>query len=849
MCEIHPESRKKIAVIVFYRPPDSDLNYIKEFKKTLQLIRSQNKFDQLIVCGDFNLLNIDWNTGVTTNNNIINQHFTKTVKDHYLWQLVNFPTRGENTLDLSLTNIPDKIQNVAGFDDVLETDHKLINFEINLKIQRKSRVERLVYDFAKSDWSSLKVLLSNSRWDLCFAPENIDETLTNWCCMFLSAVDKYIPKHCIKRTHNHPWIDKELLKLIKRKDIQRRKLKKSPSPCDLEKYKTLRRLTKQQIKQKKEQYNTYLTLHENPRRFWSAVKCSTENRKDINFLKTENSYTTDNVEIANILNTFFHSVFNPKDSESSTTPPLPSPSTTDELSGIQLTELEVVGVLRNLNSQKACGPDNIPNRLLIELIAPSLCDVFNMSLALGVVPIQWKMANVTPVHKREDPTLATNYRPISLLCTLSKVLERCVYNHSYQHLEPHMYHMQHGFIRGKSSTTQLLEVYHKILESISNGYEVDAIYLDFSKAFDQVPHHLLLKKLEMLGITGSLLSWFESYLTDRQQRVVIHGVCSEWLPVTSGVPQGSILGPLLFLVYCNDIPTCIEENSTLALFADDSKLYRTLSSPTSSASLQHDLCNIIRWTTNNQMELNAVKCKAMRISRKRTPTQTQYVINENIVEQAPIIKDLGVLITNNLSWSKHIESIVSSANKTLGLVKRICKVVKNTNTRKILYCALVRPKLEYACSVWSPYTIKHRLLIENVQRRASKFILNYPESMPYVERLQKAKLLPLEFRREINDLIIWFKSKHHLITMDINKYISTYNPRYQSRNYDENNFNIIIRHKQEYFQNSYFVRTAKIWNNLPTELKAINSLGAFKGRLNKLYCGKAKTYKLPDNHS
>ena len=854
VCEIHPESRKKMAVIVFYRPPDSDLNYIKEFKKTLQLIRSQNKFDQLIVCGDFNLPNIDWNTGVTTNNNIINQHFTKTVKDHYLWQLVNFPTRGENTLDLILTNIPDKIQNVAGFDDVLETDHKLIHFEINLKLQRKPRVERLVYDFAKPDWSSLKVLLSNSRWDLCFVSGNIDETLSNWCCMFLSAVDKYIPKHCIKRTHNHPWIDKELLKLIKRKDIQRRKLKKFPSKINLEKYKNLRRLTKQLIKQKKKQYNINLTesLYENPRRFWSAVKHSTENRKDVNFLKTENSYTTDNVEIANILNTFFHSVFNPKDSESFTTPPLPLTSTTAELSSIQLTEIEVVGVLRNLNSRKACGPDNIPNRLLIELadvIAPSLCDVFNMSLALGVVPLQWKMANITPVHKREDPMLATNYRPISLLCTLSKVLERCVHNHSYQHLEPHMYHMQHGFIRGKSTTTQLLEVYHKILQSIASGNEVDAIYLDFSKAFDKVPHRLLLTKLETLGITGSLLSWFESYLTDRQQRVVINGVCLEWLPVTSGVPQGSILGPLLFLVYCNDIPMCIEENSTLALFADDSKLYRTLSSPTSSASLQHDLCNITRWTTNNQMELNVVKCKAMHISRKRTSTQTQYVINENIVEQVPIIKDLGVLITNNLCWSKHIESIVSSANKTLGLVKRICKEVKNTNTRKTLYCALVRPKLEYASSVWSPYTIKHRLLIENVQRRASKFILNYPENMSYIERLQKAKLLPLEFRREISDLILLFKSKHRLITMDINKYIYTYNPSYQSRNYDENNFNIIIRHKQDYFQNSYFVRTVKLWNNLPTELKATNSLGAFKTRLNKLYSWKTKSYKLPNNHS
>ena len=350
------------------------------------------------------------------------------------------------------------------------------------------------------------MLLSNNRWDLCFVPGNIDETLSNWCCMFLSAVDKYIPKHYIKRTHNHPWIDKELLKLIKKKIYKEEiKLKKFPSTFILEKYKNLRCLTKQLITQKKKQYNINLTesLYENPRRFWSAVKHSTENRKDINFLKTNNSYITNNVEIANILNTFFHSVFNPKDSESSTTPPLPLKSTMGELSSIQLSEVEVVGVLRNLNSRKACGPDNIPNRLLSELaevISTSLYDVFNMSLALGVVPLQWKMANITPVHKREDPTLATNYRPISLLCTLSKVLERCVHNHCYHYLEPHMYHMQHGFIRGKSTTTQLLEVYHEILESVASGNEVDAIYLDFSKAFDKVPHHLLLKKLETLGI-------------------------------------------------------------------------------------------------------------------------------------------------------------------------------------------------------------------------------------------------------------------------------------------------------------------------------------------------------------
>ena len=174
-----------------------------------------------------------------------------------------------------------------------------------------------------------------------------------------------------------------------------------------------------------------------------------------------------------------------------------------ELCSIQLTEIGVVGVLRNLNPQKANGPDKIPSRLLIELaevLALSLCEIFNMSLDLGVVPLQWKVTNITPVFKRENPTLAKNYRPISLLCILSKVRERSVYNHSYQHLEPHIYQLQHGFMRRKSTTTQLLEVYHGILESVASGDEVDVIYLDFTKAFDKVPHHLLSRKLEILGI-------------------------------------------------------------------------------------------------------------------------------------------------------------------------------------------------------------------------------------------------------------------------------------------------------------------------------------------------------------
>ena len=217
-----------------------------------------------------------------------------------------------------------------------------------------------------------------------------------------------------------------------------------------------------------------------------------------------------------------------------------------------------------------------------------------------------------------------NYRPISLLCVLSKVLDRCVHTHCYQHLEPLIYNLQHGFMRGKSSTTQLLEVYNNILESVASGKEVDAIFLDLSKAFDKVPHDLLLNKLEKCGIRGPLLSWSRSYLYHRKQRVVLQGVCSNWIPVTSGVPQGSILGPLLFLVYCNDAQDYLQAKSTLALFADDSKLYRSLDYPNSSTFLQEDLNNNHKWSTDMKIEFNQNKCMTMHISRKKLLSHTWW---------------------------------------------------------------------------------------------------------------------------------------------------------------------------------------------------------------------------------
>ena len=236
---------------------------------------------------------------------------------------------------------------------------------------------------------------------------------------------------------------------------------------------------------------------------------------------------------------------------------------------------------------------------------------------------------------------------------------------------------------------------------------------------------MLLNKLEQYGISGSLLQWFRSYLSDRYQRVALDGTLSDWLPVTSGVPQGSILGPLLFLVYINDMPEYVEQGSSIALFADDSKLYRPINSA-SHHLLQSDLSGLQNWSNDWGMTFNPSKCKVMHMSRKKvcSSASLQYHLNDKPLESVTHISDLGVIVSKDLSWANHIEDICTKANKTLGLIKRVCaRDVVDANTRKLLYCAVVRPKLEYASCVWSPYSAKQRNLIENVQRRATKFIL------------------------------------------------------------------------------------------------------------------------------
>ena len=247
----------------------------------------------------------------------------------------------------------------------------------------------------------------------------------------------------------------------------------------------------------------------------------------------------------------------------------------------------------------------------------------------GHIPSEWKSANITPVPKKGGNEPAENYRPISLLPILGKVLERCVCLRLYDHVKHLITSLQHGFLRQRLCVTQLLSVLHIIGQSLDKNTQTDIAYLDFAKAFDSVDHKILLHKLKSYGVSGQLHAWFADYLSGRFQRVVVDGSASHWAAVTSGVPQGSILGPVLFAIFINDLPEILPDKTMAALYADDTKVYRPIKSEADCENLQEALTNLVCWNHNNNLDFNQSKCKVLTITRKKNPLVYPYHMNSN----------------------------------------------------------------------------------------------------------------------------------------------------------------------------------------------------------------------------
>ena len=459
-----------------------------------------------------------------------------------------------------------------------------------------------------------------------------------------------------------------------------------------------------------------------------------------------------------------------------------------------------------------------------------------LSLKCGKIPAAWKISNVVPIPKKGLLKVVSNYRPISLLSIVSKVFERCVYNRLIAHVSINLHHIQFGILRGKSTTAQLLQVLKEIGEKLDKRVQTDIIYLDFAKAFDRVDHRLLVRKLNKFGIGATLLKWFEVYLTNRHQRVTVLGKTSHSLPVLSGVPQGSILGPLLFVIYVNDLP---QETSTssIALYADDTNCYRPVRSHKDEQYLQKDLDGINNWCDLWRMDLNQSKWEVLSVTRNLKLVPSSYHLKyDTHIKRTNAQKDLGVIITSDLKWNQHVSMVCAKANKMLGFIKRSSMDIRNEKTRLALYKTMVRSQMAYCTQIWSPQSVSLILQVENVQRRATRYILSLPflSGVSYKDGLVKNGLLPLTYWHEFLDMVYLYKAL--VLSNDHNIHVKTTDRL--TREYD-GTAKIILqvpRVNTLTFQNSYYCRSPTTFNCLPSHLRQSNlSISQFKCGLFKYY--------------
>ena len=732
------------------------------------------------------------------------------------------------------------MSNISELPGVFSTDHTVLNFFIDFIKPVLKKAERTVYNYKAARWDLLKTNIIED--DLCSVVQSatdLNDAWSKWLRKVEHAMDQTIPRVKIKGNGTAPWFDSEIRHLHNVKMTAWRRAKSSMKQKDKCTFKKIRRKLKKTIKGKYSKFINNLSeeVSDNPKRFWSFFRSKTKVKSVPQLVSDGDSSSSDLHDKVGMFNKYFQSVFEDKSDELELPEMQNLVPNQPNLSTLHLTVNDVFKVISALKVGKACGPDNLSPRILKECateLAPSLTCIFNRSLASSSVPSQWKEANIIPVFKNGDRSKVSNYRPVSLLCVVSKVMERCIHQHVYSTVQTIINPLQHGFTRGRSCATQLVEVYDMVSKNLDSGIQTDMLFLDFSKAFDSVNHALLLHKLELLGFSGELLAWFKDYLNERRQRVVLDNCSSDWINVTSGVPQGSILGPLLFLLYINDMPACVR-SSTVAMFADDAKCFKQVINRQDCDNLQIDIDNLYEWSVVWRLKFNPIKCKVMSFTRSANPINYIYTLNGTPLECVSSFKDLGVIIDNDLSQKSQISNIISKCNKVGGMIKRSLGYKAPTDVSIKLYKALVRSIAEYSSPVWSPQGRMQLQAVERIQRHFTKFALHYPD-ISYKERCTVLGILPLCYRREILDLKLLFKSMYvPTFCNGIADIIKYYNPDSRLRSCDNGIRLQTQKFKTENYKNYFTNRIVYFWNTLPSDVRSTDSLYTFNTQLNQFY--------------
>ncbi len=842
----------KWLLVCGYRPPDS--NDMSDFRSLADKLFPG--YDKIIIAGDFNLPNIYWADSSYTLAGSLSQNFCDILDDYFMSQLCLVPTRESNILDLIITNQPEMVtltEICSPTDLGMSSDHNIIQFHFSYGCNTIHPNKRLIYNYRQANFEGLRKRLTDMN--LCSmltnnGPEcSIDDDWSTWKNSVMYAMNEFVPTKCVDSRRTPPWITGNILHLIRKKVTARKRFLSRGTDYLKEKFNNLRAEVKRLIQESRKSFYSSLgnTLRINPKRFWSVFKISSSSGSVPNSMSRSNPanpetrlFANTPRDISTLFNEYFHSVYtNFSDvcasSQHVSSPPLSC------ISSLDLSVEEVCQALQNLDATKAHGPDGFPSRILKECafqLAPSLHYLFTKSLRLSQIPAEWKLANIILLHKKGMKDHVENYRPISLLSIITKTLERCVLNHLSHRIQSTIHSAQYGFVSGKSSTAQLLSTLQTIGKNLDKGLQTDVVFMDISKAFDTVDHAILLQKLRDFGISGPLLLWFENYLSGRFQRVTVLGATSTSLPITSGVPQGSLLAPFLFSLYINDLPNNLNTSTGVGLYADDTKLHRCVQNRNDAVILQEDIQSLHCWSNENRLSFNHSKCKVLSVTRKKSPLIYPYKLGNQQLQFSDVEVDLGITISSKLLWNGQVNKVRSKANQMLGLVRRSTMEITDTNARKLLYLSLVRSNFSYASQAWCPQSVKLIEDIEKVQRRATKYILKlgFVTNVSYTARLLQLDLLPVSYWHEYLDLVFLYKIINHLTYIDQSTL-----PIIARSGITRSETNNLIRFVIPYaktvtYQSSYFIRACKTWNVLSSDLRGQNiGLSSFKTGLKSYY--------------
>ena len=452
-------------------------------------------------------------------------------------------------------------------------------------------------------------------------------------------------------------------------------------------------------------------------------------------------------------------------------------------------ETDILPIINSQDSNKAHGHDMISIRML-KLCGEAICRplniIFKTCLNTGKFPSEWKKGNVVPIHKKDDKQNVKNYRPVSLLPICGKIFERLIYNVMYDFLTENdlLSPNQSGFRSGDSCINQLLSINHEILNAFDKGLEVRGIFLDISKAFDKVWHDGLIFKLRQNGISGDIINILQDFLRNRKQRVVLNGQCSSWADVNAGVPQGSILGPLLFLIYINDLSDGLK--SECKLFADDTSLFSVVNDINTSASdLNEDLEKIGNWAFKWKMNFNPDPNKQAQeiiFSRKKTASLHPVVYFDNKpVKSSQIHKHLGMILDSNLSYEHHIKSILNKVNKAIGLLRKF-QLILPRHSLITIYKAFIRPHLDYGDVIYDrAFNESFHQRLESIQYNAAIAITGTIRGTSSEKLFQELGLETLKSRRWFRKLYLFYKILHIKSPSYLLKLIPENNSLYVSR--------------------------------------------------------------------